>query len=218
MEESASGNYFAHLRQSYTRDGLFETDAEAEPIRQFERWFSEAVQSGIREPNAMTLATVTAGGAPDARIVLLKDLTPAGFSFFTNQASAKGEQIAHSAWVALVFFWPELERQVRVTGPASRMTADESLAYFRTRPRESQLGAWASRQSQVIAGRAELEAQFAEAKARFGEGEIPLPENWGGYRVAPETMEFWQGRVNRLHDRLRYRRQGMEWLRERISP
>lgn len=166
----------------------------------------------------MTLATVATGGAPDARIVLLKDLTAEGFGFFTNYESAKGTQIAARPDVALVFFWADLERQVRIHGAASRMAAAESLAYFRTRPRQSQLGAWASRQSTALSGREELEAQFAAAAERFGDAEVPLPPHWGGYRVAPHTMEFWQGRVSRLHDRLRYQKQGNEWIRERLSP
>ena len=218
MEESASGNYFAHLRESYSRDGLSEDGADRDPLRQFERWFGEAVASGIREPNAMTLATVAPDATPDARIVLLKDVTPAGFGFFTNHESSKGRQIAACPSVALVFFWPDLERQVRIFGTATRMAAAESLEYFRTRPRGSQLGAWASRQSSVIAGRTQLEEQLAEVTQRFGDGEVPLPAHWGGYRVRPHTMEFWQGRVSRLHDRLRYRKQGLEWIRERISP
>ena len=219
MEESAPGNYFSHLRESYTRNGLGEDEAAKDPFTQFRRWFDEAVASGIREPNAMTLATVTAGGAPDARIVLLKDVTASGFGFFTSYESAKGVQMASNAQVALVFFWPDLERQVRILGPAARMERAESQAYFETRPRGSQLGAWTSQQSTVIPGRARLEEQFAAVSERFGQGEIPLPANWGGYRVAPRSMEFWQGRVSRLHDRLRYRREGeQEWIRERLSP
>ena len=222
MAESASRDYFQTLRQSYSRAGLRQQDVAADPLAQFRRWFDEAVAAGVREPNAMTLATVDSDGAPDARIVLLKDLSPAGFSFFTNYESAKGQQLALRPQAALIFFWVDLERQIRVRGEVSRLPRAESAAYFQTRPRASQLGAWASQQSSVLESRGELEERWATLESQYAGQDVPMPGAWGGYRLRPQALEFWQGRESRLHDRLRYRlhnrQQGNEWILERLSP
>ena len=201
---------FAFLRESYTRGGLSEQDASPDPWQQFGRWFQEAVDSGLREPNAMTLATT----GPNARIVLMKAFGPEGITFFTNYASQKGREMTSVPAVALLFHWNELERQVRLRGVASAISREDSLAYFRTRPRGSQIGAALSAQSSVIVGREVLESRLAS----FGEEEVPMPETWGGYCVAVGEFEFWQGRPNRLHDRLRYRPSAGGWLRERLAP
>lgn len=201
---------FAFLRESYTRGGLSEADADPEPWAQFARWFGEAVESGLREPNAMTLATAT----PNARIVLMKGYSAEGVVFYTNYLSTKGQELEANPQVALLFFWSELERQVRMKGIASKISRGETLTYFRSRPPGSQMGAAISPQSQVISGREVLEAKLAAAPG----GEVPLPEHWGGYRVRVSEFEFWQGRPNRLHDRLRYRLAGGAWLRERLAP
>jgi len=211
------------LRTEYRRATLDETSVEADPLRQFEHWFREAVDSKMPEPNAMTLATVDADGNPSARIVLLKGADERGFTFFTNYASRKGRDLAARARAALLFYWPELERQIRIEGAVTRVDAGESTQYFAGRPRPSQLGAWASPQSMPIDGRSELEARFAEVAERYRDASAPVPRpaHWGGYRLVPDLLEFWQGRASRLHDRIRYRlkqAQPVAWNIDRLAP
>lgn len=199
-------------------------DLAADPIAQFCAWFEAARATGVVEPEAMTLATVDADGRPAARMVLLKDVSAAGFTFYTNHESDKARQLASTPAAALVFYWQALARQVRVTGGVERVDDATAAAYFATRPRGSQLGAWASAQSRVVADRETLEARVAEVRARFGDGPVPLPPFWGGYRVVPERIEFWQGRPDRLHDRFLYTRSGtgpdgaVVWRLERLMP
>lgn len=207
------------LRLSYTKGGLTEADALPDPFDQFAFWFVQAQQSGNPEPNAMALGTVSAEGVPGLRMVLLKGVSPRGFVFYTNYESRKGRALSENANASLLFYWPELERQVRITGSAHPTSREESAAYFHSRPAGHQLGAWASSQSARIAGREVLELELAQASARFaGEEEIPLPPFWGGYCLAPVAFEFWQGRPNRLHDRLEYVRDGDSWTRYRLAP
>lgn len=207
------------LRIDYGRGHLTEADVAADPVRQFEWWFADARAADVPEPNAMTLATADAGGAPSARVVLLKGFDDRGFCFFTNYDSRKGRDLSANPRAALCFYWQPLERQVRVEGAVERVGRDESEAYFRTRPPAAQVGAWASAQSQVIASRGDLAAREAELAARFAGGPVPLPDFWGGYRVVPAAVEFWQGRPSRLHDRIRYaRRADGGWAIDRLSP
>ncbi len=209
----------ADLRQNYTRSGLSEADANANPLQQFHHWFEEAVSAQVPEANAMTLATMTPEGKPAARMVLLKGLDDKGFVFYTNYDSAKGKHLAEIPWAALVFWWAELERQVRITGRVEKVTDAESDAYFASRPLTSQLGAWASEQSQVIASRQVLEKRITQLQEKFANQKVPRPPHWGGLRVIPDVIEFWQGRPSRLHDRLRYRLlDDSNWLKERLSP
>lgn len=207
----------ARARISYEQGELDERLLSADPIAQFGLWMQAAVDAGLQEPNAMTLATVGQDGSPSARMVLLRGFGADGFRFFTNYESAKGSELAAGGKAALVFYWAELERQVRVTGRVEKLAREENEAYFASRPRGHRLGAWASRQSEVVGSREVLEAALRNAEERFP-GHVPLPAYWGGYRVMPQAVEFWQGRPDRLHDRIRYRREGSEWVRERLSP
>lgn len=209
----------AELRHEYALGALSEADVDPDPIQQFQRWLREAINAQLPEPNAMTLATADRTGRPYARVVLLKDCDAEGFVFFTNYRSDKGRQLAENPHAALVFLWLELERQVRVEGTVGKIPSAESEAYFHSRPRESRLGALASRQSQVIANRQMLDERYQRLAAQYPDDNIPMPNQWGGYRVRPEMLEFWQGRHGRMHDRLRYRRQtdGSWWL-ERLEP
>ena len=209
--------HLAGIRQEYMRAGLREADALADPFAQFERWFQDALAAKLPLANAMTLATVTPQGAPDARIVLLKGVEAGGFVFYTNYESRKGRQLAARAEACLVFFWTELERQVRVDGRVGTVSAAESDAYFASRPLGARLSAHASAQSALVSDRAFLESRVEEIKAQYGD-QPPRPAHWGGYRVLPERIEFWQGRENRLHDRLLYRRAGERWTIERLAP
>lgn len=210
------------LREEYGRGGLDLPDLADDPIVMFERWLQQAVAGGVHEPNAMVLSTADAAARPSSRMVLLKGVGPDGFVFFTNHASRKGDELATNPRCALLFPWHPLERQVRVEGVATPLGPDEVEAYFRSRPRGAQLGAWASAQSRPVASRAELAAAYAAVQERFGaedtDGEVPVPPDWGGYRVTPDVVEFWQGRPGRMHDRLVYRRDGEGWRVERLAP
>ncbi len=209
----------SQLRQEYVAGGLAEPDLETEPIAMFRRWLRDVVAAGLHEPNAMVVATVSPDGRPSTRLVLLKGLDERGFVFFTNYESRKGAELAANPHCALLFPWQDLERQVRVEGTATPLPEEENAAYFRTRPRASQLGAWASPQSQVVGSRAELERRYDETETRFpDDADVSLPPHWGGYVVAPAVMEFWQGRRGRMHDRLRYRSTADGWVVERLAP
>ena len=205
------------MRRRYSSTRLLENHVAPDPLDEFRHWLQEAIRAGVSEPNAMVLATVGPNGQPSTRNVLLKGIEDGGFVFYTNLESRKAAELAANPRVSLCFPWVAMERQVVVCGEASRVSAEASRAYWVTRPRESQVGAWASRQSSVITSRAELEASAVEVGARFP-GEIPLPDFWGGYRVVPHEVEFWQGGPGRLHDRLRYRRHGDTWIVERLAP
>jgi pyridoxamine 5'-phosphate oxidase len=211
----------AQLRRDYARARLDEADVSHDPFVEFARWFAEAQEAKVPDPTAMTLATSSRDGHPSARIVLLKGFDQRGFVFFTDYRSRKGMELEANPRAALVFWWGELERQVRITGGVTLATHEESEGYFKTRPLGSRIGAWASHQSRVIPGRAALEGDVKQVEARFPDGDVPLPPHWGGYRVVPDAIEFWQGRESRLHDRIRYVREtggGKAWRVERLSP
>jgi pyridoxamine 5'-phosphate oxidase len=212
-------DHITRLRGEYTRGGLKESETDPNPIVQFRRWFDEALSSNLHEPNAMALATATLDGRPSARIVLLKGFDERGFVFYTNYEGRKGEELEANPHCALLFYWGELERQVRIEGRARRVPNNESDAYFAERPRGSQLGAWASEQSRPVRDRGALEKRLRELEAEYEGREVPRPPFWGGYRVEPQTIEFWQGRENRVHDRLVYRRsEDGRWRRDRLQP
>jgi pyridoxamine 5'-phosphate oxidase len=208
---------FRALRREYERDGLDEASADTDPYAMFSRWMDEAIDAGLYEPNAMLLATVDDEGAPSVRLVLLKGIDARGLVFYTNYDSAKGRDLLTEPRVQVVFPWQEMERQVRIDGRAVRLTDAENDAYFASRPRSAQLGAWASPQSTVVESRESLTAGLAAAEHRFAGVEVPRPPLWGGYRISPQHFEFWQGRPGRLHDRLRYRKVFDEWIRERLA-
>lgn len=208
----------AAARAEYTRGGLTESDLLPDPTDLFRRWYDDACSAGIHEPNAMVVATAAADGSPSARMVLLKGVSEKGFVFYTNTASRKGRDLAANPRCALLFPWHPLERQVRVEGLASLLPRPEVEAYFHSRPRGSQLGAHASHQSEIVSGREELEAAYSSVESRFAGEEVPVPDEWGGYLVRPDRLEFWQGRPGRMHDRLVYRRTSTGWVTERLAP
>ena len=222
--DPGSGPDLGRLRREYGDRGLDVPDLEPDPVAMFRRWLDDTVRAGLHEPNAMVVATVSPDGRPSSRLVLLKGLDDRGFVFFTNYDSRKGADIAGNPQVSLLFPWHDLQRQVRVEGVASRVSAKESEAYFASRPRQSQLGAWASPQSEVVSSRAALDERYGGVLARFADADaVPLPPFWGGFRVAPELVEFWQGRKGRMHDRLAYRRGGSApdqsaWTVQRLAP
>ncbi|MEO7292361.1 MAG: pyridoxamine 5'-phosphate oxidase [Ginsengibacter sp.] len=208
----------ADIRKEYKLKLLLEKDVDTDPIRQFQQWWNEALLSNIEEPNAMTLATTNKHGKPSARIVLLKGLSNDGFVFFTNYESRKAGELKENPHAALLFFWKELERQVRIEGTITKTSEQESTEYFLSRPTLSKIGAWSSPQSSVIINRGDLEKNVSKYQQQFGDGEIPRPPHWGGYVVKPIVIEFWQGRRNRLHDRLQYTLSNDKWIIERLAP
>ena len=219
VRDESHDQTLAALRREYGDHGLDLPDLADDPVAMFRRWLADTVAAGIHEPNAMVVATVDADGRPSTRMVLLKELDHRGFVFFTNYESRKAEEIAANPAVALLFPWQDLQRQVRVEGTATRVSHAESEAYFATRPRESQLGAWASPQSRVVASRSALDERYGGVLAQFADLDaVPLPPHWGGFRVAPEVVEFWQGRRGRMHDRLVYRRTDAAWRVDRLAP
>lgn len=207
-----------NLRLDYSLGGLNESEADPDPFQQFALWFGQALAANLKEPNAMALATAAADGRPSVRMVLLKGFDPRGFVFFTNYESAKARELAENPQAALCFFWAELERQIRITGTVSKVSREDSETYFRLRPLGSRLGAWASKQSSVVPDRGYLEDELQRRATEFAGTEVPTPPFWGGYRVAPSAIEFWQGRQDRLHDRLLYTRVNDSWRIERLSP
>lgn len=208
----------ADLRKEYTRHGLIESEMHPDGVLQFGLWFEEALASGLPEPNAMTVATCTPQGKPSARILLLKHYDEAGFTFFTSYVGRKAKELEDNPFAAMVFFWHDLERQVRIEGEVAKISRAESEEYFNSRPVGSRIGAWASEQSCVMQGREELERRWREVESRYADGNIPLPDTWGGYRLFPSTIEFWQGRPSRMHDRILYTRDGNLWNLSRLGP
>ena len=207
-----------NLRRDYRTRPLKRSDLATDPVVQFQQWFTEALDASVLDVNAMSIATVAGDGQPSLRTVLLKHFDTNGFVFYTNLDSRKAREMGGNPRVALLFYWAEISRQVRISGTVSRVSVAESLRYFLTRPRDSQIGAWVSQQSRVVEGRQFLETTFNELKARFAQGEVPLPDFWGGFRVAAQTMEFWQARENRLHDRFLYSRTSAGWTIDRLAP
>jgi pyridoxamine 5'-phosphate oxidase len=208
----------ASIRTDYQMASLEEANTAEHPMTQFEHWWEDAIASNIDEVNAFVLSTINLEGAPSARVLLLKGFTPEGFVFFTNYASNKGKEIEKHPVVSMNFFWKELERQVRITGTIKKVSTEESEQYFHSRPIGSQIGAWSSPQSQVIADRSVIEKLVAENTEKYKDGIVPLPPHWGGYMVHPINIEFWQGRSSRLHDRIRYRLENTNWIKERLAP
>lgn len=208
----------ADLRRRYTKGGLLEEKLPDKPIPLFKQWMDEAIHSEVMEPNAMALATVDEDNHPDVRTVLLKGIEDRAITFFTNYLSRKARELSKTPYASCVFWWPELERQIRLRGPVGKLSEEVSERYFKSRPRESQIGAWASHQSEVIENREELERKFNEIESRFAGKDVPKPDYWGGYSITPAEIEFWQGRPGRLHDRIRYRKEDQTWNRERLSP
>ena len=207
------------IRREHALRGFTESEADPDPLKQFDAWFDEAVKANLPQPDAMALATVGADGRPAVRMVLLKGFGPRGFVFYTNYESRKGRELAENPRVAACLWWEQLDRQVRIAGSVEKMPPEESDAYFQTRPRDSQLAAWTSRQSEAIDNRAVLELRLHELEAQYRDKPVPRPPHWGGYRITPTTIEFWQGRQQRLHDRLRYRRgEDGKWVLERLAP
>ena len=207
------------IRKEYTQHSLNETDVVSNPLQQFERWFDQALKAQVMEANAFNLTTIDSDGKPHSRMVLLKGLTDKGFEFFTNYNSHKAQQIQANPWVSMTFFWPELERQVRVEGRASKISEERSQEYFFSRPHQSQLGAWASNQSEILSSRTLLEDRLEDLNNEFPEGtKVPFPTHWGGFEIEPNMIEFWQGRASRLHDRIRYTQEGPTWSMARLSP
>lgn len=225
MSEGLHNDKLASLRREYTRTGLDESQADPDPIKQFDIWFNEALEAELMDANGMTLATADREARPSARTVLLKHFDHKGFVFYTNYESRKAKEMDANPAVTLLFYWREFERQVRIEGRAEKISRRESMYYFMQRPRDSRIGAWVSNQSSVITARSMLDAKFQEMKRKFGNKEVPLPDFWGGYRVVPEQIEFWQGRTNRLHDRLLYtqeqdsgQQEEIKWKISRLAP
>ncbi len=211
-------NEISKLRKEYSLTELRKKNVNKNPFDQFSRWFQDAVKSKIEEPNAMILATADKNGIPSVRVVLLKGVNSDGLKFYTNYNSQKGRELSENPNASLLFFWHPLERQIRISGKVIKLHVKESSEYFKTRPYESQIGAWASKQSKVLSSRDELEKRFEDLKLKYKEGEVPLPPNWGGFKLIPQTFEFWQGRQSRLHDRIRYVKNENNWRIERVSP